>query len=98
MGAEYRGSATNAKLLASRVEVLGEKLDALTGNLVELGKTVLELKRSVTEASIRKLVEDVVEMRSEEIRHLTGSAAKALRLMVDRGLVSQEEVNATMQG
>jgi hypothetical protein len=70
---------------------------ALSAQIMELQKQVLELQRSVSKPALRALTEDVVTMRSEEISKLTTDAVKALRLLIEAGVITQEQANEAIQ-
>jgi hypothetical protein len=70
---------------------------ALLERIVDLQMQVLELRRTVTESHLRTLMDDVVTVRAKEIGTLTDHAVKALRLLIDAGVITQEQANKAIQ-
>jgi hypothetical protein len=77
--------------------MLEERVIALTNALAGLQRDVLELRRGVSETRLRELVDAVVTMRSQEISTLADHATKALRLMIDAGVITQEQANEAIR-
>jgi hypothetical protein len=69
----------------------------LVTQVIDLQGQVLELHRAVSEPKMRALMDDVVTMRSDEITKLTNHAVKALRLLIDAKVITQEQANEAIQ-
>jgi hypothetical protein len=69
----------------------------LVTQVIDLQGQVLELHRAVSEPKMRALMENIVTMRSKEIGTLTDHAVKALRLLIDAGVITQEQANEVIQ-
>jgi hypothetical protein len=74
-----------------------DKVEALIAQLADLQGQVFELRRAVAEPRLRRLMDDVVTMRSKEISTLTGHAVKALRLLIDAKVITQEQANEAIK-
>ena len=69
----------------------------LVTQVMDLQRQVLELHRAVSEPKMRALMDDVVTMRSDEITKLTNHAVKALRLLIDAKVITQEQANEAIK-
>ena len=74
-----------------------QQLIALTMQIANLQGQVLELYRAVSEPKMRALMDNIVTMRSDEITKLTNHAVKALRLLIDTGVITQEQANEAIR-
>ena len=74
-----------------------QQLIALTMQIANLQGQVLELYRAVSEPKMRALMENIVTMRSKEIGTLTDHAVKALRLLIDAGVITQDQANEAIR-
>jgi hypothetical protein len=74
-----------------------QQLIALTMHIADLQKQLLELRMAVAESKMRALVENIVTMRSKEIGTLTDHAVKALRLLIDAGVITQAQANEAIR-
>ena len=74
-----------------------QQLIALTMQIANLQGQVLELYRAVSEPKMRALMDNIVTMRSDEITKLTNHAVKALRLLIDAGVITQEQANEVIR-
>jgi len=70
---------------------------ALISQIADLQKQVLELRLAISETRIRELMDSVVTIRAQEISTLADHATKALRLLIDKGVVSQDEANEAIR-
>lgn len=70
---------------------------ALIAQVVDLQKQVAELRLAVSEAKLRALVDGVVSVRAQEISTLADHATKALRLLIDAGVITQEQANEAIR-
>ena len=75
----------------------GQQLAALAMHIAELQKQILELRLATSEAKLRALVDSVVSVRAQEISTLADHATKALRLLIDKGAISQSEANEAIR-
>jgi hypothetical protein len=69
----------------------------LISQIADLQKQVLELRLAISETRIRELMDSVVTIRAQEISTLADHATKALRLLIDKGVVSQDEANEAIR-
>ena len=74
-----------------------QQLIALTMQIANLQGQVLELYRAVSEPKMRALMDNIVTMRSKEIGTLTNHAVKALRLLIDAKVITQEQANEAIK-
>ena len=74
-----------------------QQLIALTMQIANLQGQVLELRRAVSEPKMRALMDSIVTMRSKEIGTLTDHAVKALRLLIDAGVITQAQANEAIR-
>jgi len=74
-----------------------QQLIALTMQIANLQGQVLELYRAVSEPKMRALMDNIVTMRSDEITKLTNHAVKALRLLIDAKVITQEQANEVIR-
>jgi len=70
---------------------------ALVRWIADLQGQILELQHKTSESTLRTLVEKVVTMRSDEISKLTDHAVKAIRLLIDAGVITQEQANEAIR-
>ena len=69
----------------------------LVTQVIDLQGQVLELHRAISESKMRALMDSIVTMRSDEITKLTNHAVKALRLLIDTGVITQEQANEAIR-
>ena len=72
--------------LTNAVNLLIERNEELTAE-------VYEVKRQLRKESLRQVVEDIDRAEVERLTKLRDDAAKALRLLVDTGNITQEQLN-----
>ena len=77
--------------------MLEERVTALTNALAGLQRDVLQLQRSVSETRLRAMVAEALSVRAQEISTLADHATKALRLLIDAGVISQVEANEAIR-
>jgi hypothetical protein len=65
--------------------------------VVDLQKQVAELRLAVSEAKLCALVENTLAGRLGEISTLADHATKALRLLIDAGVITQEQANEAIR-
>ena len=70
---------------------------ALISQIADLQKQVLELRLAISETRIRELMDSVVTIRAQEISTLADHATKALRLLIDAGVITQEQANEAIR-
>jgi hypothetical protein len=69
----------------------------LLEHIVDLQRQVLELQRGISKPTLQALVDELVTMRSKEISTLTDHAVKALRLLIDKDVITQAEANEAIR-
>jgi hypothetical protein len=69
----------------------------LAVQIADLRAQVLELRLATSEAKLRALVENALSSRTQEISTLADHATKALRLLIDAGVITQEQANEAIR-
>jgi len=75
----------------------GQQLAALAMHIAELQKQILELRLATSETRIREFMDSVVSVRAQEISTLADHATKALRLLIDTGVITQAQANEAIR-
>jgi hypothetical protein len=76
---------------------LSDRMLALEGIIASLQLEIQEIRGQQSRAEIRALVEEVYNEDRGELQDLRRDAAKFLNLLVERGMISREDLNEALK-
>jgi CHASE3 domain sensor protein len=74
-----------------------ERLDKLFSRMVTYEQQLIEVRRDVNREAVLQEVERAMGEKGEELTKLVSDAVKALRVLVDAGVVAQEALNEAVR-
>ncbi len=74
-----------------------DQLKNIVQQLIWMQEQMFQFKRQVSKPEIKKIVDEVYNEECYRLETLRDDAVQVLRLLVDKGIMSQKELNEVLQ-